>query len=808
MKLRVATCCSVFGLVAGLFGTAPALAQSSGGVTTTSPNTSEQIPSGAPSTGVATPAQAEAVNQLQDIVVTAQKRGQNLQDVPLSVSAFTGATLAAAGITNALDVQQVDPSLNISMGGGGTAIPFMRGVGNPGGITIGNESSVPLYIDDIYYSRVSNAYLDLANVERVEVLKGPQGTLFGRNASAGLINIFTRSPNRDHIVADLTAGYGNYDTVTAKAYLSTPIGDRIATDLSVSYKNQHDGWGKNVYNGHDVWKEHYVSLRSKTIVDVTDSTQLTLIGWYVNEFTQQGSQYTRVPGSIGGTPDVCNTRPSPALCPTYGPSKPLRPEDNGSFYNINVAYDPSVREMSYGGSIKLDQDLNFADFVSISSYRRDKEKWLAAGDISPFPYLGYFLYPREKDFTQEFQLKSKAHSAFDWIVGAFYFNSKAGYDPTRVFGDIFGAGSSGPDLNHPTLNVYEDIVGLQTINSYSAYSQATFHVIPEGTNVTLGLRYNIDRVRGFGSQDIIIPAFGLDIPASDPNPFRDHKEFRKLTYKVVLDHKFAQDTLGYASISRGYKSGTYNTLPLAFAPTNPEVVESYELGLKTELLDKRLRLNVAVYQNDVSDPQVQVIKIIPPSSVASVVLVNAGSARSRGAELSGQYLAAPGLNIRFAADYLDAKFRNYQGAPFFYQLTTAPYGLVQCDNAVITPQCPKGGNAKGQREPQSPKFKANIGVNYLLKADFGNITFDTGVSYTSSYFWAPDNNYKTKAFALWDGSISFTPAFNEHLGLRVWGKNLTSHHYVQTVLENAGDNANSAAPAAPRTFGMELNYKF
>jgi iron complex outermembrane receptor protein len=738
-----------------------------------------------------------SVSQLEDIVVTAQKRGQNLQDVPLSVTAFTGEHLTSAGITSVVDVQQIDPSLNISLGGGAVAVPFMRGIGNPGGINIGNESSVPLYIDDVYYGRITNAYLDLANVERVEVLKGPQGTLFGRNASGGLINVFTRSPDRDQIVADVTAGYANYETWTGKLYASTPLGDRAAIDLSISGKDQREGWGRNLYTGDKVWKENFISLRSKLVAELTDSTSITLIGWYVRQFTQQGSQYQRVRGVIGGSPDVCGTLSFTGLCGVgpYGPTIPLRPEDNGDFYNINIPYNPSTRIRSYGGSLKVEQDVGFGDFVSITSYRHFITRFLAAASISPTNFLAALIFPQDRDITQEFQLKSKSDANFDWIFGNYYLNSHAGYKRAYFLGDIFGFGSSGSDFNNPTLDVRQELPARQTMNSYSAYGQATFHVIPDGTNITLGLRYTIDKLTGRGEQNIVVAGVGSFPVAGANTPFSDRETFRKLTYKVVVDHKFGADTMGYVSFSRGYKSGTFNTLPLDGPPSRPEVVQAYEAGLKTELFDKRLRLNLAVYQNDVADPQVQVIRFV--NGVGAVVLTNAGKARTRGVELGGQALLADGLTLRFAADYLDAKFLDFQNAPFSTQLFDPPYGF----NLFA-------GDASGNREPQSPKFKGNIGLNNAVETGYGEFIFDTAVSYTSSYFWAPDNNYRTNGFALWDASILYRPTFNPKLGIRFWGKNLTSHQYYQTVLEQANQNGNTAAPAAPRTYGVEFSYKF
>jgi iron complex outermembrane receptor protein len=760
-------------------------------------------------------------SQLEEIVVTAQKRGQNLQDVPLAISAFSGRALADAGVTNAVDVQKVDPALTISMGGGGAAVPFMRGVGNPAGFTVGNESSVPLYIDDVYYSYISNAYLDLAAIDRIEVLKGPQGTLFGRNASGGLISIYTRTPNRTKAVAELIAGYANYDTITGKVYASTPLGENAAIDLSFSGKDQRNGWGRNLATGKDVWREDYVSFRSKLVADLGETTHLTLNGFYVKQFTQQGSQYQRAAGftgfvTLGLNPafEPNDPRQNPSIYPNS--NQPLNQAQNGDFYNINVAYNPAVHLKSWGGSLKLEQQLGFADFVSISAYRWAENSWLAAGSVSPTPSLAYVLNSDHREFTQELQLKSKPGSRVSWILGAYYFYSKSGYQPARVFGDTIclalgmPLGCGGGNLNTQSPTSYLDILSLQRINSYSTFGQTTFPVIDDKTNLTLGLRYTIDKLDGFGVTKATIAGVGT-FPTGPE--FSQDKKFEKLTYKVALDHKFAEHILGYVTVSRGYKSGTFNTLPLDNPPTNPEVVQNYEAGVKSEFFDRRVRLNLAIFQNDIKDPQVQVVRNV--NGVGAVVLTNADKARTKGVELAGQAIVAHGLTLRFAANYLDAKFIKYENPPLFFQLPGPYYGFGRCGDtfapslqSVVQAACPASLNANGNRMPQAPKFKGSVGANYEMDTGAGRVTFDTNVSFSSKFYWAPDNNFANGAQALWDGSITFVPSSNENLELRVWGKNLTGKKYYQTILEGGGNNTNLAAPAAPRQYGVEVSYKF
>lgn len=719
--------------------------------------------------------------QLEEIVVTAQKRAQNLQDVPIAVTAFSGESLEKSGVSSIRDLSQADSSLTLTFGAQ-TATSFVRGVGNPGSQTVGNEGSVAFYIDDVYYTRVSTPFLALANIDRVEVLKGPQGTLFGRNASGGLINIITRTPDMDKMVVEATAGYGNYDTWMAKLYASTPLGEKVGMDISVAAQNQSKGWGRNLFTGNRVWKDKYVSLRSKLVADLTETTRATLIGYYVESKTQIGFQYAIAQGSIGGEPAF------------YGDTTPRVQSDIG-FYNINLNYDPYSHGKGWGGSLKLEQEMGFADLVSISAYRKGEDVGRYAGKNSIYPYLAYLLYAKDRQYSQEFQLKSKADSAVDWILGLYHMNSKAGYSPSRVFGDAFGPGSSGPDLGNPTLGAYLDIYGMQTIKSNSVFGQSTFKVLPETTNITLGLRYTIDKLRGRGEQ--FFTAGGVTFPfpaiAGGQDLYDEGFKFKKLTFKVAVDHKFSDDVLGYVSVSRGFKSGTFNTLPLDRAPTRPEVVTSYEAGLKTELLDRRLRLNFAVYQNDIKDLQVQVIRTV--NGIGAVVLQNAATARTKGAELEGQAILAEGLSLRFGINYLDAKYRRFDDAPFFVQNPLPFYGNTQL-----------AGDAKGNRLTQSPKWKTNLGFNYEIDTGLGEVNFTGNMAHTSKFYWGPDNNASQGSYTLFNASVGVNPT--ENVGVRFWANNITKEKYLSTVLIQALENGNTAGPAAPRTYGVEVSYKF
>lgn len=736
-----------------------------------------------------------ASGKLDEIVVTAQKRSENLQKVPVAIAAFKGETLAKSGVDRIGDLGQVDPAIKFSTGAG-AVVPFLRGVGNPSGTAVGNEASVPIYIDDVYYTRLDHIYLELNNVERVEVLKGPQGTLFGRNASGGLVQIFTRDPMKGAAL-DASVGYANYDTISGKFYGAVPLGDRAAIDLSVSGLHQDDGWGRVIATGEKVNRVKFITARSKLVIEPTDTTRVRVIGYYGNIRTSQFLHNTIFRGTTNATH------------PFYGPIVELSPPDN--FYDGAGTTEHYLTHEGWGGSIKIDQELAFADISSISAYRKSEESYLADGEMTYLNFLQYRLNASERQFTEELQLKSKAGSPFDWIVGGFYLYSKAGYVPTAVTGDAIDAagGVPGSELQ---------LTGIQTIKSYSGYSQATFHVVPEGTNITLGLRYTSDHVKGHGTQLIQIPGVGTFPAGATPaESFYDQSVvFNRLTYKVAVDHRFGSNLMGYVSFSRGYKSGTFNTLPLAAPPSRPEIVDAYEVGVKSDLLDRRVRLNLAVFQNNIKNPQVETI--IVNGNTAFIGFTNAESAKVRGAEFSAEALVADGLRFNLSGAYLDAKYTGFENAPYLIQPTALPQNGGLCPG--LTPELPQepaveGGNcpivsrdASGNRMAQVPKWRFNAGLDYDLDTSAGDFNFNMNISYTGNFFWQPDNILKEKAYTLVNGSVTYSPRGNENLSVRVWGKNLTAEKYHAGELAVAGSGGNLAMTGAPRTYGAEIRYKF
>lgn len=718
------------------------------------------------------PAQAQSAG-LEEIVVTAQRRSENLQKVPVSVSAVTSSALASAGIRNGADLGRIVPSLSVFTTSGAVQ-PFLRGVGTPSSLQ-GYESSVAVYVDDTYISRVPPSLLELSSIARVEVLKGPQGTLFGRNASSGLIRIITRDPSQDPVLEG-SVGLGNYGTFRGSVYASTGIAPNLAIDVSGLITNQANGWGHNFGTGRDWAKDTTKAVRVKLKWEPTPTTSVTFTGDYThsrNSFIAN-SQYN------------------------YGPQRGYSEQPYGlqprrGFYDIEADDAPLVIEENYGFAGKIAQDLSFATLSSITTYRKDTGYNVFDSDFSGQHFLRADLYGFTKTFTQEFQLASRKSSSLTWIAGLYYLNSKAGYLPSRFTGDSVDLAA--PLLGLPTgTNLVSDTYAENRNKSYAGYAQATYRVTPT-TGITLGARYTKDDIAGIGSSQLY-PVGGTPFTLSTVNA---SSSFKKFTYKAALDQQVTPDILVYVSQSRGYKAGLYNTLPVNTTPAKPEVLDATELGVKSELFDRRLRLNAAGFYYKLHDAQFQQF------NGPTVQVINAKSARIWGAEVDAVAIVARGLQVRVSGGYLDTKYTSFTNAQ-----TPVP-------NPNINPALGSVGgyqdgfapfDATGNRIVRAPKWTANIGANYDVETGFGNFNFDVNYSYTGNFYWDADNVLKQPGYGLLDAQAKYTFPQQDRFSVRFWAKNLTSKHYYVAEIQSDGARGSSAMPGAPRTYGFDWLFKF
>lgn len=726
-------------------------------------------------------ASADNTVGLEEIVVTAQKRGENLQKVPVAVTAFSSESLRESGVTNITQIANLTPSLSLPQGSGGVVTPFLRGVGSTAN-AVGNESSVAVYVDGVYYTRLPLGFFSLANVQRVEVLKGPQGTLFGRNSSGGVIQIITSDPSQATKVSG-QLGYGAYDTLEGNFYATTGLTDTLAADISIAGRRQGQGYGYNFArqehtNGYD----NFIA-RSKLLWEPTDATTVLLSGFYgYARGPMQGSTY---PGTTQGF-----VIPPFGRQPTFG------------FQDQNMDQDTFNRSESWGGTLKIEHELSFAQFTSISALVVEKEHVIVDGDYGARPDYRADLFSTVNQKTQELQLASLAGSELTWILGLYYYDTKSSYHPLRFQGPAFFGPNGGLSflgvtdaLDDGTVNVF-DLAASQTARSYAGYAQASYEILPR-LKLTGGFRYTIDKLKGRGSQGVSLFNGAATIPFGSA---ADNSKDERATFKVALDYQITPTSLVYGSFSRGYKSGAYNLLPFTPPPQKAEILDAYEVGMKNEFFDRKVRLNLAVFQYNIKNPQVQLL------NNGSITLSNAQKARVRGFEVEGQLAPVRNLLINFGATVLDSKYRQYGSIINGVCVGCAPTGAVQL-TSPFGAASPLGSIvAGGNQTPFAAKFTASIGGQYTVETGIGDWTLSGNLSHNSGYFFEPDNFLRQGAFDLVDARLSYKP--NEVMTFSVWGRNLLDEQYAQFAGTQQGPAGYPFIAAPPRTYGVTAGFSF
>ena len=723
-------------------------------------------------------ANADAAGQISEIVVTATRRSESLQKVPITMVAFKGETLTTLGIKSNVDLPQLTPGLAITRTLVGVNA-FMRGVGttNAGYST---EASIATYIDGLYLPNSAAAAFSFNNIERIEVLKGPQGTLYGRNTPGGLIHIITKEPD-DISRVDASVGYASYDTVNFNFYGSTPLTDTLAANFAATYLNQANGWGQNIGLNTDAFKIRDIGFQGKLKWQPAAGTTITLRGLYDNVKSDQGNAAAIFPGSVAN--------------------------DGTSFlgkFKIKSRILPFVEQRQYNISLKAEQDLTFATLTSITGYiNNDSPSFsvqnAAFGNLVPGQgavNLGGFQ--TAKTFSQELQLASNpSASNLKWMTGLFYYRDET-VIRTQVYGTCVGSICVPPP---PTQTS-----GYANTRSLAGFGEGTYNLTP-ATAITLGLRYTRDEktlsglvqpLPGFPNSFPAFPPGAVTHPgdpfAGFPNGIPTALTFGKLTSKAVLAHDLTRDVHTYVSFNRGFKSGGYNPIAFTNPPTRPEVLDAYEVGVKSELFDRSLRLNVAGFYYDFKD--IQLRSTAPPAPPGGTITSNAASTHTRGIDADFVLAVAKGFTINGGLEYLDAKYAAYPGGT-----CTSPRvigGPVL--GGVASVPC----NLTGKRPPSAPKFSFNLGATYTFKTDVGSFALTANDSYKSSYFWEPDNRLKQDAYHLISASLTWT-ANDPRYSVQLFGRNLGDKYYFASGAEGSND---AYLPGAPRTYGVTMSYRY
>ncbi|CAM8672616.1 TonB-dependent receptor [Sphingobium sp.] len=802
----------------------------------------------------ATPAFAQAPQSgaqvgLEDIVVTARKVAENLQDVPVAITAFTAESLLEQGATKVSDVARTTPSLTVRESPSNpTAISItLRGQVQTD-ILATLDPSVGTYVDDVYWSRAYGLNQDLLDLSSVQVLKGPQGTLFGRNTTGGAMLFETNNPNFDGISGSVAATYGRFNERVGTVIVNIPlIDDKLAIRGAVQ-RNLRDGWMKDrvtgdKYNDRDNW-----AARGKILYQATDNLSFLFSGEYFKQdVSAAGRQMLYlVPSGLTAPSAADNAAlqsagaaaaatltaaglPVPAGINPFsygaiGSSGALQAGGNlRSYYTSlgasqtelsqGIAGNPNfpsasprtyVKTQTYNGTINLDTFFGAIKFVG--GWRRVSTTSRLDLDGSAAPIHTTTGDQTLTQYSGELQITGQAFDdAIDFAGGAFYFH-ESGFDTSSSV--------TLPSFNPNTLL----FSGQLDNDSIGTYAQATYH-FDDRLSFTGGLRYSVDdkglttrnqnRSRITGIAVCQIPTASI----ANDCALRVRDEFDGVSYLASLDYKLSDDVLVYLKTSKGFRSGGQNLRANSVATAisfRPEVAYAHEAGIKSELFDRRLRVNLAGYYSNVEDIQ-RTTLIGLPNGTTQTVLTNAGKIRIWG--LEGDFLMQlpAGFQIGGTGAYTNAKYKDYQELPSRTNLT---------------------GSRLTERVEGVPEWTWSLTGSYEHAFNFGRLNLRTDYSWNSAINLQPytpflgdpqgvtidPNTGKTIAQNIIDATTSpkqgvlsaraSLTLMDDKLELAVFGRNLTNNRKVVQALYVGGIGYVSGVHREPVTYGGTITYRF
>ena len=740
--------------------------------------------------GFAFPAQAQEAREpegriLESIEVTARRTVENMQRVPLAVTSLGAEDLAERGIQTILEVQQFSPNTTLqeSRGTNSTLTAFIRGVGQEDPLW-GYESGVGIYIDDVYIARPQGAVLDILNIQRVEVLRGPQGTLYGKNTVGGALKYVTqRMSGEAELATTVTAGtYGQRDL---KLVGQVPVSDELYLGFGYA-KLTRDGFGKFLVSdlaGQDT-ENYNKDLQAYRITAEYAPTD--------NIFVQFGYDKTE---------DSSNSKGGYRLLPSLLTNQAPVPS---SIYDSYTSMPTDTKVETEGMNLTIEWDLNSATTLkSITSQRENYSPVNIDFDNTPLRIFDVPAIYDDEWFTQEFQLNYRADN-FNVVSGLYYFDSESCGTFDAILEEL------GQSIGFPGLT--REVSGCSNSKSTAVYADGTYR-FNDQWSLSGGIRYTKDEKASVVRNGLIfatvypesgwVPGYVRGATVGTPIVLDDSADWSKVTPRVSVEYQATEDTMVYASYSEGFKSGTFNPRAERAEPAaDPEDVESYEVGIKTDLTST-FRLNAAAFMLDHKDRQY--ITVIPdPSNSAALNqrLGNVGQSDAKGVEFEFTWIAGQNLSLFGNVGLIDASFKNVRS----YDANLNPIDIT--DNFAIT---------------NTPEQTVNLGFNYDMPITNGDVVFTGNYSYRSDYSLTELGNIlEQEAYGIVNLGVRWTSSDGK-MTLGLHGKNLTDEEFLvgNYAFLGAADSSlpNGYAPGlggdttligyygAPRTVSLSLGYR-
>ena len=779
-----------------------------------------------------------------EIIVTAQRRAESINDVGMAIQAVDGETLENLRVTDVRDLTAVAPSFTVSQSYQGVPTYTLRGIGF-NTINLSSTSTVGTYVDEVAYAYPIMNTGPVMDLDRVEVLKGPQGTLYGRNTTAGLINFITGKPT-DSFEGSIKADLGNYQTYNFAGHISGPLGEGIAARIAFRSENSDKGWQVSNTRGERQGKVDKLGIRGSLAIDPADGTHFDLsVTWWQNKsdtVVGQGIGFTPATNPTTGTSNsrFFNAPGLAAYLASNFPTKATQADwapyaQRSADIGTGLGLDGPLAEDNrfWGLKLRWDQDLgDTMKLVSLTSYNDFKRNALSDWSGAPYEVLLQNTVGRIKSFAQDVHVEGESGPA-TWLVGAYYANDRIIDSNRTMLGQNANVGliraAGAPLLASPIFNsggytlaqlqqafrTYEDFGRIRT-KTWSVFANADWE-LSDQFKLTAGVRYTEDKQHYNGcSRDfngnmlpnvnvvnraLYLQTYGvLAAPISqgqcntfDPvtgtfGEVRSVLDENNVAWRVALNWAPNSDTLLYTSVSRGYKSGTtpINAANLARqnAPVTQEKLTAYEVGIKATLADRAVQANLSAFYYDYADKQISTY-FADPIYTALSRLDNVPKSKAYGVEGELTVRPATGLTLSANALWLKTRIDDYNGT-----------------NAAGQPQ-----NFDGAEFIYSPEFQGSL-----------TLAYDTPVSDSLSLTGAVSARYQSKSNTIFEDldlyKVKAYDTVNASLGLKsesgwsvsLWAKNLFNSYYWSAVASNA--NVVVRFPNPPRTYGLTLGFDF
>lgn len=775
------------------------------------------VTAGAPALAQQTSAQG-APTQIGEVVVTAQRRSENIQNVPVSVQAISSKEIEQAGIKQSTDIAKLTPNVTITLptGEGNNPDITIRGIGL-NDYNTNNSGPNGIYVDDVYISAPSAQAFGIFDVDQIQVLKGPQGTLYGRNTSGGAILLTSRKPT-DDLRVDAHAEYSSFNTYQVQAGVGGQIIDGL--DGRIAFVVNHsDGFMKNLLTGNPASGTDNQSVRLQLQYKPTDKLKIALSSTFghVDNNPEQYRHYgVFVPGTQGD--------PAPTLC-SISQIYAGACVDMDGFGTPKGYWDGAferARNLKVRNSmtfLRTDYDAGPVTLTSITSFQHNDKLEPEDSDASPNRLVEVTYGVKSDTWTQEVRAAYASHD-LNWVVGAYYLNEKLKQDqPAAIFldNDRFGGFGipPGPGNFDGIAQISQDH-SKQTTESAAVFGQIDYTW--RQLTATLGGRYTSERKAFdlFGSTQFQSGGEGNFGPPTNIANFHRSLSASNFTWRAALSYHVSSDVLTYASVATGFKSGGFNggflggsdpnVVAVELVPVAPEKVTAYEVGLKSAFFEHRLVVDAAAFYNEYNNQQVLVTVNRPltintpdgPSSVLSLatILANAQKGHSEGVEMQVTAVPIDGLTISLQPAWLRTAVD--QGSFTSFD-ETSPGVFV-----------PSPVSLKGKQYANAPHFSFHGSANYVLPLKGDNkLEFAVSTTYVGHQFFDTFNDPFIQQTGYWvhDANITYRSPKGWDLGL--FARNLSNTKYAVTVFDLSGPfGLLTGTVGRPRTFGVELNYHY